>query len=435
MQLLGSLMELVRSRMRKVAPAPSLKPKKALRIAPGIAMEGRRKICDKYMFKVTCMLKPVHEAAVSSVCWSHDNQKAVTTSVDGSMAIWDMRGDNKVLHKQLKKREPLCHVHKAHEKAVIQAVWSPSDRHIATCGSDTTVRLWEASGRKLCVLTGHLSSVLGVAWSPDGRFLASGCNEGIVMIWDAEHVLGMAIQQKLFRNCVELIDVAPRTASGHTGAIIRLCFSPAGDELLTASQDTSLRGWKIAQGKSSRVGGNKPYTMLLHKYIGHTDAVLGCAYDSKGKRICSSSHDQTVRIWARSSGVCLHVCVGHRAIVYDCAWFVNDLAEEAIVSCDHSRRLIVWDGDGGRLGKTRTRHRGWTLCVSPCNQLQKVTKGNVSTEPLRLLTASGDRTVMYSQPMHFEELFDFDDQVVVFKEWVRKKTDPDDGSAGCCVLS
>ena len=154
-------MELVRSRSRKVAPEPKGAPKKAVqRVTPGVAIEGRRKIGDRYMFKVTCMLKPVHTAAVSWVCWSHDNQKAVTTSVDGSVAIWDMRGDNKVLHKQLKKREPLCHVHKAHDKAVLQAVWSPNDKHIATCGSDTTVRLWEASGRKLCVLTGHLSSVL-----------------------------------------------------------------------------------------------------------------------------------------------------------------------------------------------------------------------------------------------------------------------------------
>ena len=409
--------------------------KKEPRLAPATALEGRRSIGDRYMFKGTASLKLIHNAAVTWVSWSHNNQKAVTASVDKSFAIWDITGDAKAL-RALKMREPISHIRNAHDGPVLQAVWRSDDRYIVTCGGDTTVRVWSHVGRKVCCFVGHLGPALGCAWSPDTRFIASGDNEGVVMVWDAQSAIDFAAQQRLVRSPAEMVDVAPRTTNGHTGAITRLVFSPSSDELLTASQDTSMRGWKIAQSASTK-DGNKPYTMLLHKYIAHTDAVLGCAYNRNARRIASCSHDQTVRIWARQTGVCLHICEGHRNIVYDCAWFINELAEEAVVSCDHARRLFVWDGDGGLLAKAKTPHKGWTLCVAPAHQITPVAKGTVSTEPLRILTSSGDRRVVYFSPAHNEATFDCDEAVAGCKEKLRQRMDPEDGSQPtlCCAVS
>lgn len=67
---------------------------------------------------------------------------------------------------------------------VYSIAWSPNGALIASSGSDSIVRIWEASsGQTSMIYTGHFQSVSAVAWSPDGQYVASGGSDSTVQVW------------------------------------------------------------------------------------------------------------------------------------------------------------------------------------------------------------------------------------------------------------
>src|SRR6266478_8913814 len=69
--------------------------------------------------------------------------------------------------------------------------------------------------------------------------------------------------------------------------------SPAGDFIVSASEDHTLKLWDAHTGEERRT---------LH---GHTSSVNGCAISPSGDIIVSASRDQTLRVWEVRTGACL----------------------------------------------------------------------------------------------------------------------------------
>ncbi len=64
--------------------------------------------------------------------------------------------------------------YKGHTGPVIGVAWSPGGKHLASCGNDGTVQVWDAAtGQTLLQYRGHNDIVFKVAWSPDGTMIAS----------------------------------------------------------------------------------------------------------------------------------------------------------------------------------------------------------------------------------------------------------------------
>lgn len=81
-----------------------------------------------------------------------------------------------------------------------------------------------------------------------------------------------------------------RVLAGHGGTVSGLAFSPAGNQLASASHDGTIRLWDTATGQ--------PITMLT----GHSDRVTSVVYSPDGARLISGGWDGTVRVWDIASG-------------------------------------------------------------------------------------------------------------------------------------
>lgn len=114
-------------------------------------------------------------------------------------------------------------------------------------------------------LVGHRGRVHRVCCSPNGQLIASASEDRMVKLWDRQ---GRLLQ----------------TLTGHREAVLDVCFSPDGEQLATASRDRTVRLWH-------RDG------TLLHQLNRHTDSVSSVHFNPKAALLVSGSRDRTVRLW------------------------------------------------------------------------------------------------------------------------------------------
>jgi WD40 repeat protein len=255
-----------------------------------------------------------HQTCVKSLAFSNSGQEQLLASgsYDCTVRLWDTH-----------TRECVA-VLEGHITWVNSVAFSPDSRLLASASGDRTVRLWDVvEARKakaaspVDVLRGHTDSVRSVSFSPDGRQLASGSWDGTVRLWSVpEGVPGPVLQHSRFyvlsvafspvvgssmlassdlNGIVRLWDVSGinppqksmRELKGHSGWIRSIAFSPDGSQLVSGSDDKTVRLWSVASGK------------LLKTLDGHSGYVRSVAFHPNGKQVASgSSFDGTVRVWA-----------------------------------------------------------------------------------------------------------------------------------------
>jgi WD40 repeat protein len=95
---------------------------------------------------------------------------------------------------------------------------------------------------------------------------------------------------------------------GHNASVQAVAFSPDGAQVVSCSNDYTIRLWHVRTGQQLAV------------LSGHTSDVESVAYSPNGNYIASGSGDISVRLWNASTGQEIVVLNGHTGWVWSVAF-------------------------------------------------------------------------------------------------------------------
>ncbi len=210
---------------------------------------------------------PGHVTWVSSLVFSADGKRLISSG-GASMKVWDVAAGKEVV--------PLAE----HEEWISSIAFSPDGRQLATSSLDGSIRLWEAAtGKPGRIFQGiGRERVLQIAFAPDGRTLIADGPNGSLCIWGVatgREIRRLQVAQKdSFGRFACSLDGRTLAVRGEDGAIALLdaasgaekrrltggkrfgnvlVFSPDGGRLASMSFDSRdsvrlLQVWDVASG-------------------------------------------------------------------------------------------------------------------------------------------------------------------------------------------
>uniref|UniRef100_A0A673AZM4 CARD domain-containing protein n=1 Tax=Sphaeramia orbicularis TaxID=375764 RepID=A0A673AZM4_9TELE len=280
-----------------------------------------------------------HDEEVLCCAFSPDDRLLATCSSDKKVKVWNV------------ERAMLLRVfEEEHEEQVNHCQFTNTTRRLllATCSNDKFLNLWNLNKpSSQNTVFGHFEPVNHCCFSPDDNFLSTSSNDGTV---------------KLFQVS---------SANEWKTINVREMFTESDEEVLVKCSTWTADGKRIICAARNDVwlwdlGSNKK----MADCSGHLSWVQRVQFSPDGSQLLSCSDDQTVRLWETkkvhtSSAVCLK---------RDSDVLFTD--EEIIVSAaDNCNRLQVRDGRKGSVMFQSEEKSSRIRCTCMCRQLSAVVLG------------------------------------------------------------
>jgi len=197
-----------------------------------------------------------HSERLTSVGFSRDGQRIISSSEDRTARVWDIQ-------KQVEVAKFV------HEQSIVCAALS-SDGLTAATSCDKGIYLWNVKdGRELMRLPSPSPSYY-LTFSPDGKML------GFYLHSDSVRLIDVAQQREVLS--------LESTRSDWVRAIE---FSPDSTRIAAVSDYHPARIYDAHSGRE---------LAALH---GHASWVFDVAWSLDGKKLATASYDKTVRVWSQ----------------------------------------------------------------------------------------------------------------------------------------
>jgi WD40 repeat protein len=156
-------------------------------------------------------------------------------------------------------------------RSPISGIDAMGDSYVATAGYDSQLILWNNITKHALTRVHHDHLVNHCRFSSCGKFLVSASSDYTARIWSVP--------------TLQLIAIMPQ----HDDDVEMAVFNPSSTRVATASRDHCIRIFDLSG-------------YMEHKLVGHTADVISVEWIRGGKELVSSSDDGTVRIWSSDTG-------------------------------------------------------------------------------------------------------------------------------------
>ncbi|HUR47512.1 MAG TPA: protein kinase [Candidatus Saccharimonadales bacterium] len=352
---------------------------------PGTSPDGSAVVWDIQAKQSVSKLMQ-HRYRITSVSYSLDGSKLLTSSFDGVAQVWNaqtglpeggpLRGRSSLMQANFnvegsrvvtaaqsgvaqawevpagEKVGPVM----SHGRIIYGAAFSPDSRSVLTMGYDSTARIWNPdTGVQLCPPLKHDILVWKACFTPDAAHVATASFDNTARVWDAttgEPVTpplnhGGFLQAAAFSKDGYFLLTGSRDGTarlwawdrknGDTltmvcgGSVAEAQFSPDGKRVLTAGDRGHADLWDSANGAHQET--------FIHK------AKVNCvAFSSDGSRLVTGSSDASAQVWDARTGAALAPALLHTNSVRKVA-FNRDGSRVLTASAD--RTAQVWDSRTG----------------------------------------------------------------------------------------
>ncbi len=200
-----------------------------------------------------------------TVAMSPDGEWLATGSAEGKVKLFDLTSG--------KEAKLLART----EKAISILKFSPDGTRLASGSVDKKIRIWSPLDGQLLAEAETSDAVNALTWVAAGKQIATGGADKMIHIWKLPDS-GKGEMTAL------------KELKGHVGAISCLdTILPAGNEIISGSQDGSIRHWNVEKGQSIRE-------------IKHGSPIASVAVRPDGKRFASAGTNNIVKLWNSKDG-------------------------------------------------------------------------------------------------------------------------------------